>query len=117
MSVRAYIALGSNLGDRQRYFERALQALRPTPGLVVIRASAYHETAPVGGPPGQRPYLNATAELETALDPAALLQTLLHVERTLGRVRGELHGPRTIDLDLLLYGDLIRDQPDPIIPH
>src|SRR5207247_10561331 len=101
MSVTAYIALGSNLGDRRRHLDNAVNWLRQTPGLTVRRVSAYHETEPVGGPPGQRPYLNAAAELETDLDPERLLAALLEIERRLGRVRSARHGPRTLGLDPL----------------
>ena len=117
MSVTAHIGLGSNLGDRRDYLDRALQALQEQPGIEVVAASSYQETAPVGGPPGQGNYLNAAAELRTDLAPDELLRVLLDVEETLGRVRSEWHGPRTIDLDLLLYGDLVVEQPDLIVPH
>src|SRR5207245_6185417 len=117
MAVTAYIALGSNLGDRRQHLDRAVEMLRRTPGVTVTKVSAFYETDPIGGPPGQRPYLNAAAELQTDLQPDALLQILLDAERRQGRIRRELHGPRTIDLDLLLYGDLVRDPPDPLIPH
>src|SRR5690349_14371023 len=100
MSVTAYIALGSNLGDRRDHLTRALDALRPH----LTRVSAFYETAPVGGPAGQGPYLNAAAELRTDLAPADLLRLLLDVEQRLGRVRTVKDGPRTLDLDLLLYG-------------
>src|SRR5262245_57511326 len=78
MPVTAYIALGGNLGDRQEYLNRALAALRQ-PGIEVVRVSSFHETAPVGGPPGQGDYLNAAAELRTDLEPEALLRVLLDV--------------------------------------
>jgi 2-amino-4-hydroxy-6-hydroxymethyldihydropteridine diphosphokinase len=117
MSTKAYIALGSNLGERQRYLDRALQALQEHPHINVTRVSSYYETEPVGGPPGQGPYLNAAAEIETELEPAELLHALLEIEQGLGRVRRELHGPRTIDLDLLLYGEQIQDGPELTIPH
>jgi 2-amino-4-hydroxy-6-hydroxymethyldihydropteridine diphosphokinase len=117
MSARAYLALGSNLGDRQGYLDRALQALQEHPNINVTRTSTYYETEPVGGPPGQGPYLNAAAEVETDLEPQALLQALLEIEQQLGRVRRERHGPRTIDLDLLLYGDRVIDEPGLQVPH
>jgi 2-amino-4-hydroxy-6-hydroxymethyldihydropteridine diphosphokinase len=117
MPTTAYIALGSNLGDRQDYLDRALQALQEHPDIVVTQVSKSHETTPVGGPPGQGPYLNAAAELQTDLGPAELLAVLLEIERQLGRVRGERFGPRTIDLDLLLYGDLIHEDPRLTVPH
>ena len=117
MSGIAYIALGSNLGDRSKYLDRALQALREKPGIVVHQVSSYYETAPVGGPPGQGDFLNAAAELQTELEPEELLRTLLEIEQKSGRVRDAHHGPRTIDLDLLLYDDLVRSGPELTVPH
>jgi 2-amino-4-hydroxy-6-hydroxymethyldihydropteridine diphosphokinase len=117
MTVTAYIALGSNLGDRQGYLDRALTELRARPGIEVIRVSHYLNTKPVGGPPGQGPYLNAAAELRTTLEPKELLGVLLEVEQMLGRERHERFGPRTIDLDLLLYGDLVCNDADLTVPH
>lgn len=117
MSVTAYIALGSNLGDRRDFLNRALQALREKSGILVKQVSSYYETAPVGGPPGQGDFLNAAAELQTELTPDELLRTLLEIEQGLGRVREVPHGPRTIDLDLLLYQDLIRSDPHLTVPH
>jgi len=117
MSVTAYIALGSNLGDREKNLDRALELLRTCPGITVTRVSSYHETEPVGGPPGQEKYLNAAAELETGLEPQRLLELLLEVEKKLGRVRTEKNAPRTIDLDLLLYGDVVSLGPELILPH
>ena len=117
MSITVYIALGSNLGDRRSYLDRALQALRARSGLVVTKTSPYHETEPVGGPPGQGKYLNAAAEIHTDLNPQQLLRVLLEVEQELGRVRTERDGPRTIDLDLLVYGDRPIDEPGLTVPH
>ena len=117
MGKTAYIALGSNLGDRRHYLDTAVQVLQQHPHLSVRAVSAYHETAPVGGPLGQGPYLNAAAELESDLDPEELLRVLLDVELQLGRVRREHHGPRTIDLDLLLYEDTVCDGPTLTLPH
>ncbi len=117
MAATAYIALGSNLGDRQETIHRALQELREHPQIVVGRVSALHETAPVGGPAGQGPYLNAAAELQTELSPRELLHVLLDVEHQLGRVREERFGPRTLDLDLLLYDDVVQEESDLVLPH
>ncbi len=117
MPTTAYIALGSNLGDRQDYLDRALQALQEHPDITVTQVSRSHETAPAGGPPGQGPYLNAAAELQTDLGPAELLAVLLEIERQLGRVREERFGPRTIDLDLLLYGDRVQEDSRLTLPH
>ena len=104
MHVTAYVALGSNLGDRRAHLDQAVERLRHVPGVVLQRVSSYRETEPVGGPPGQDKYLNAVAELSVDLTPAALLQALLAIEQQMGRTRTEHWGPRTIDLDLLLYG-------------
>jgi 2-amino-4-hydroxy-6-hydroxymethyldihydropteridine diphosphokinase len=117
MPVTAYIALGSNLGDRSAYLDQALRLLREQPSVHVGRISSYHETEPVGGPPGQGPYLNAAAEIQTGLSPHELLRILMDVENRLGRVRQERFGPRTIDLDLLLYDNLILAEPDLTVPH
>src|SRR5262245_41492785 len=114
--ARAYVALGSNLGDRAATLNAAIAALGQTPGSQVLEISSFHETKPVGGPPGQDDLLNAAAALETSLDPVALLNELLRIENQMGRVRSEKNAPRTIDLDLLLYDNLIRDT-DPILPH
>jgi 3-oxoacyl-[acyl-carrier protein] reductase len=117
MSVTAFIALGSNLGDRRSFLDRALHALASRSDIRMVRVSSYVETAPVGGPPGQGPYLNAACEIETDLDPSALLQVLRDVETGLGRIRQERWGPRTIDLDLLLYGNVVQNDANLVIPH
>jgi 2-amino-4-hydroxy-6-hydroxymethyldihydropteridine diphosphokinase len=117
MPITAYIALGSNLGDRKDYLDRAVRLLQERPDIQVKRISTYHETEPVGGPPGQGPYLNAAVELQTDLRPDQLLRVLLDIENRLGRVRQERDGPRTIDLDLLLHGDLILAEPELTVPH
>lgn len=113
----AYIALGSNLGDRREYLDRALERLRQVLHLQVSKVSSFHETAPVGGPQGQGNFLNGAAELVTTLPPRDLLRTLADVENALGRTRSERWGPRTIDLDLLLYDDLILDDAALTVPH
>lgn len=117
MSHRAYIALGSNLGDRAQTLDAASERLRTSPGVTLISRSRYYETAPVGGPPGQSPYLNAAAHLHTTLSPDDLLALLHLIEADLGRVRSVQDAPRTLDLDLLLYDDLVRIAPAPIVPH
>jgi 3-oxoacyl-[acyl-carrier protein] reductase len=113
----AFIALGSNLGDRAGTLLAAVRELNATPGVRVTRLSTFHDTAPVGGPAEQPRFLNAAAELATTLGPADLLAALLAVEQKFGRVRGTKDGPRTLDLDLLLYDDLVRTGPDPVVPH
>lgn len=110
MAVSAYIGLGSNLGDRRAMIADALGKLRPR------RVSSIVETDPVGKTDQPR-FLNAVAEIETDLDPVALLDRLLEVEQGLGRVRHERWGPRTIDLDLLLYGDKQLTSDRLSVPH
>lgn len=121
MSVTAYIALGSNLGDRAANLRQALALLSEDAGIQVARVSSFYETDPVGGPPGQPRFLNAAAELTTTLSAAELLRALLEVETKLRRVRLEKDGPRTLDLDLLLFGQEILNvnQPDLklTVPH
>jgi 2-amino-4-hydroxy-6-hydroxymethyldihydropteridine diphosphokinase len=117
MSVTAYVGLGGNLGDRQAYLDKAIQALQDRRDVEVTQVSSYYETDPVGGPPGQGAYLNAVIEVQTELPAAELLPVLLDIERSLGRVRRERHGPRTIDLDLLLYGDAVLDESGLVVPH
>jgi len=112
-----YLGLGSNVGDRQGHLGRALAALASAPAIRVVAVSPFIETAPVGGPPGQGMYLNAAAHVETDLKPAALLAELKSIERRLGRRDGPRWGARPIDLDILLYDDLVLDTPDLVIPH
>jgi 2-amino-4-hydroxy-6-hydroxymethyldihydropteridine diphosphokinase len=117
MKVIAYLALGSNLGDRRAYLDAAIAALEQGSTVKVRQVSSYWETLPVGGPPGQGAYLNAAACIETTLSARDLLELLLATERQLGRVRNERFGPRTIDLDLLLYGEEVIDEPGLTVPH
>ncbi len=117
MTSRAYIGLGSNLGDRRQTLEQALSVLGSNPGVRVEQVSAFHETEPVGGPPGQGAYLNAAAILQTSLEPLALLRVLQKVEAGFGRSRGERWGPRTLDLDLLFFEDRILQTPELTLPH
>ena len=118
VAATAYIALGANLGDREGQIRTAL-ALLPARGVKVVAVSKLIETEPVGGPPGQGPYLNGAAAVETSLAPRALLDVLLAIERQLGRVRasGERFGPRTLDLDLLLYGEQVIREEGLLLPH
>lgn len=115
---RAYIGIGSNLGPRHATIHAGVRDLGRVPGVRVVRLSSIIETDPVG-PPGQGPYLNAAAELGTTLDPHALLDAMLAVERAHGRNRssGERWGPRTLDLDLLIYDGLTIDEPGLTLPH
>lgn len=112
----AYVGIGSNLGDREESIRRALALLGSAPDIELVAVSRIRETEPVGVVE-QPLFLNAAARLRTALSPRLLLERLLEVERQLGRVRGERHGPRTIDLDLLLYGDEVVAEPGLRVPH
>ena len=115
---KVYVGLGANLGKREATIRRAVELLAATPGIEVVAVSALRETDPVGYADQPR-FLNGAAALETELAPRALLDRLLEVERELGRVRGEWprFGPRTIDLDLLLHGDEVLDEPGLDLPH
>ena len=115
--VIACIGIGANLGDRRANIAAALEALAAAGGITGVRCSSLHETAAVGGPAGQGPYLNAAACFEATLSPQALLELLQQVEQAGGRVRDERWGPRTIDLDLLLYGQAVIDSPSLTVPH
>jgi 2-amino-4-hydroxy-6-hydroxymethyldihydropteridine diphosphokinase len=112
----AYVALGANLGDPVAAVQAALAALAALPESRVVRASSLYRTAPVGL--GNQPdFINAVAALQTALAPATLLDALLAIEEGFGRVRAAKNGPRTIDLDLLLHGNLELAQPRLTLPH
>lgn len=121
--IIAYLGLGSNLGDRAGNLRRALELLRRAgesargrPGVQVTRISPVYETDPVGYL-DQPPFLNLVAEVRTDLAPLHLLQACLRAERDLGRVRTDRWGPRTIDIDILLYDEVTLQQPDLEIPH
>lgn len=115
-TVLAWIALGSNVGNRQEHLQTALQAIGALDGVALLRVSTIRETEPVG-PQDQGKFLNAVAEVQTTLTPAQLLNRLLEIERRRGRVRTVRNGPRTLDLDLLLYGDEVIEQPGLTVPH
>ena len=115
--MRAFLGLGSNVGDRWAHLRRATAAV---PDLV--RVSPVYETEPVGGPSGQGRFLNAVAELETSLEPHQLLDVCHRLEEAAGRVRADHHGPRTLDVDVLLMDDpagnrITVNEPDLTVPH
>jgi 2-amino-4-hydroxy-6-hydroxymethyldihydropteridine diphosphokinase len=115
--IRAYVGLGANLGEREGTLRAGVEALAVETGIDVVAVSTLRETEPVEV--GDQPrFLNGAAELETSLAARELLDRLLAVEQRFGRVRvfGE-HGPRTLDLDLLLYGDEAIDEPGLTVPH
>ncbi len=114
--MKAFIGLGSNLGERETMIRQALEGLSILPDTELIRASSLYDTEAVGD--AEQPnYLNAVAQIDTLLTARQLLWNLLLIEKRLGRVRAQKWGPRTIDLDLLLYGDLIVEEPDLSVPH
>lgn len=114
-ATSAYVALGANLGDRLEQLREAVRRLAETDGVEVVRSSRVFETEPVGPP--QPAFLNAVIEVRTTLDPRELLQAAQAVEDSLGRVRAERWGPRTIDVDILTFDDRTVDEPGLEIPH
>jgi len=111
--VRAFLGMGSNLGDSRRLLRDALEAI----GDRVVAVSPLYETEPVGGPPGQPNYLNVVVELDTDQTPRELLGLARRLEAAAGRVRAERWDSRTLDVDVLLVGDMKVDEPDLVVPH
>ena len=114
--TRAYVGLGANLGPREVTLLRAVDLLAATDGVEIVAVSQLRETDPVGVV-DQPAFLNGAVAIDTTLAPRELLDVLLATERALGRVRAERWGPRTIDLDLLVYGDEVVDEPGLRVPH
>lgn len=111
-----YIGIGANLGDREKTLQKATGILNAKPEIAVVAASAVYETAPIGVT--DQPYfLNAVLQVHTSLSARSLLNCLLAIERKFGRIRETRWGPRTLDLDILLYGDAIINQPGLQVPH
>lgn len=110
--MRAFLGLGSNLGDRRRHLQEAVSSLAG-----VVAVSPVYETDPVGGPPGQDPYLNLVVELDTDLTARELLGVCRRLEAAAGRVRSERWGPRTLDVDVLWMDGVTVDEPDLQVPH
>jgi 2-amino-4-hydroxy-6-hydroxymethyldihydropteridine diphosphokinase len=113
----AYVGLGANLGERERTLRTAVDRLGEDPEIDVLAVSRFRETAPVGFE-DQPPFINAAVQVRTPLTARELLDRLLAVERALGRTReGPRFGPRTVDLDLLVFGDAVIDEPGLTVPH
>jgi 2-amino-4-hydroxy-6-hydroxymethyldihydropteridine diphosphokinase len=116
VKTRVVIAMGSNLGDRLDYLQGGLDGLFDTPRLAFVAVSPVYETTPVGGPE-QPDYLNAVAIGETTLPARTVLERCHSLEDAFGRVHGERWGPRTLDLDLIVYGDEVSESPGLTLPH
>lgn len=116
MVETVYIALGANLGDRERNLRNAYEYMGVSEDIHPLKISRFYETAPFGGPP-QPMFLNAALELQTSLTPHQLLEKLQHIELRMGRIRKEKWGPRIIDIDILLFGDRIVEDDQLKIPH
>ena len=114
--TEVFLGLGSNLGDREANLLRALELL-PSYGVSVVEQSPVYDTAPVDAPPGSGRFLNAVCRAETALPPQTLLRAVKGLESALGRLSGPRNSPRTIDIDILLYGGEVVDTPEVSIPH
>ena len=115
-----YLGLGSNMGDRLSFLDAAVDRLGRIPGTRVVSRAGVYETPPVGGPAGQGPFLNSACGIETECSPGELLAAVQGIERELGRVRDETTvrwGPRTIDVDILLWDDVVLDADGLTIPH
>ena len=115
-AVRAYLGIGTNLGDRLAFLQGAVDGLAATPGVAVVGVSSVYETDPVGGPE-QPDFLNAVVGVDTTLTPHDLLVACQRLEQEAHRVREEHWGPRTLDVDVLVYGDDQIDTPDLVVPH
>ena len=113
--TRAYLALGSNLGDRAATLQQAVDSLGAAAGVHVVDVSKVYETDPIGPP--QPDYLNAVVVVDTELGARGLLEVAQRLEREAARVRGERWGPRTLDVDVLLVGDDRIEEPDLVVPH
>ncbi len=110
--MRAFLGLGSNVGDRRAHLRKAVEGLSDR-----VAVSPVYETDPIGGPPGQPPFLNLVVELATDRSPRQLLDIARVCEQAAGRVRSERWGPRTLDVDVLLVGDLQVREEDLVVPH
>jgi len=116
MNNQAYIGLGSNLGNRVQNLETALVHISQHKLVSIKKVSPVYESNPIGGP-AQGNFLNACLEISTSLSPVLLLETILAIENVMGRVRNVRWGPRNIDIDLLIYGNIVMDTPMLILPH
>lgn len=114
---KVVFGIGSNLGDRHENLAEAVSMLRGTPGLEVVAVSPVYETAPVGGPADSPDFLNAVVVAETVQSAEAMLARIEAIEEVAGRVREVHWGPRTLDVDIIVYGDKVIDEPQLTVPH
>lgn len=114
---RAFVGLGANLGDAPATLRRAFEAIAALPGTRLLACSSLWRSAPVGVDDAQDDYCNAVAEIATALEPEALLADLHAIEARFGRTRARRNAARTLDLDLLIFDDLVRTAPELVLPH
>lgn len=115
--TRAWIGIGSNVGDRASFCRKAVEELRAAEGINVLATSSLYETSPIGGPP-QRSFINAAVSIETELEARRVYEACKEIESRMGREVGDMRwGPRVIDLDLLLYDDVKIAEPDLEVPH
>ena len=115
--TRAYLGIGSNVGERRSFCRRAVAHLAAADGIEVVATSSLYETSPVGGPP-QRSFINMVCKIDTSLDARALLEACKGIERRLGREPTEMRwGPRVVDIDLLTFGDEKINEPGLEVPH
>lgn len=112
-----YLGIGSNLGNRRKNIKLALEKINALKDTIIIKSSRMIETSPVGGPSGQGKFLNAALKIKTKLPPLILLNRLKKIEKELGRTDTVRFGPRTIDLDILFYGDRLINKKSLIVPH
>ncbi|KLU08544.1 MULTISPECIES: 2-amino-4-hydroxy-6-hydroxymethyldihydropteridine diphosphokinase [Kocuria] len=117
MATLAVLALGANLGDREDTLRRAALELAAHPRITLVRSSPVVRSKPVGGPPDQGDYLNAVVEVDTDLSPFALLRACQEIEQLHHRTRTQRWGPRTLDIDIVVYGELRLDEPELTVPH
>lgn len=115
--VTSFIGIGSNLGNRKLYIEKAIRFLKTSKDIVVEKVSSIYETNPVEGSSNQGKFLNGVIKIKTSLRPVVLLERLQNIEKVLRRKRTVKNGPRTIDLDILTYGKQIIVEPNLLIPH
>lgn len=115
--VISYLGIGSNLGNRRKNIQEAIKQINLLPETKVVKISKIIETNPVGGPRNQGKFLNAALKIQTSVSPIKLLQNLKKIESDLGRTKTVRYGPRSIDLDILFYGDKIINKGELKIPH